>query len=176
MSESPPESLLPYERWTERALRGVVVDALEHVARHGLPGEHHFYLSFRTDHPGVVMPGHLRARYPQEITIVLQHRFWDLAVDRSAGSFSVSLSFGGVPARLTVPFAALTAFHDPAVRFGLRFEPEDAAATGLAAEAATAPAAPAEEQQPAPTPAPAAERTAETPQVVSLEAFRRKRD
>ena len=136
----------------------VVLDALEHVIRDGLPGEHHFYLSFRTDHPGVSVPGHLKARYPTEITIVLQHRFWDLKVDRSVPGFSVGLSFGGVPAQLVVPLAALTAFHDPHVRFGLRFEPESVEA-------------PAPEAPPEPEAAPPMQ-----PQVVSLDAFRRKRD
>ena len=116
------ESLLPYAQWTEEALRAVVQDALIHVGKHGLPGDHHFYLTFRTDHPGVSIPGHLRARYPKEMTIVLQHRFWDLAVDKAAGSFSVGLSFGGVPATLRVPFAAVTQFHDPAVEFALTFQ------------------------------------------------------
>lgn len=158
-SSARPESLLPYAMWTEEALRAVARDALEHVARHGLPGEHHFYVTFRTDHPGVSIPGHLRARYPQEMTIVLQHKFWDLAVDRGAGTFSVGLSFGGVPAMLTVPFLALTAFADPHVRFGLRFQ------TATAAEPAAA------------TPPPEAEAEAEPPapsQVVSLDSFRRR--
>jgi len=163
MTDAPPDSLLPYERWTENALRAVVADALEHVGREGLPDEHHFYVSFRTDHPGVNIPAHLRARYPQEITIILQHRFWDLAVDRAAQRFTVGLSFGGVPAKLDVPLAALTAFHDPHVRFGLRFEPE--------MEAAPEAAPPAGETEPV-----AAPEEAPKPQVVSLEAFRRKRD
>lgn len=161
--EAHPESQLPYESWTENALRVVVLDALEHVIRDGLPGEHHFYLSFRTDHPGVSVPGHLKARYPTEITIVLQHRFWDLKVDRSVPGFSVGLSFGGIPAQLVVPLSALTAFHDPHVRFGLRFEPS-------AAEPAP---------EPVPEPDPQSDAPVETPsqpQVVSLDAFRRKRD
>ena len=156
--EAPPESQLPYEKWTENALRVVVLDALEHVIRDGLPGEHHFYVSFRTDHPGVSVPGHLKARYPTEITIVLQHRFWDLKVDRTVPGFSVGLSFGGVPAQLVVPLSALTAFHDPHVRFGLRFEPEQAPPT-----------------EPEATPEEAPEPSSQ-PQVVSLDAFRRKRD
>ncbi len=158
-SSARPESLLPYAMWTEEALRVVARDALEHVARHGLPGEHHFYVTFRTDHPGVSIPGHLRARYPQEMTIVLQHKFWDLAVDRGAGTFSVGLSFGGVPAMLTVPFMALTAFADPHVRFGLRFQ------TATAAEPAAA-TPPAEAEVEAEPPAPS--------QVVSLDSFRRR--
>ncbi len=156
-SSARPESLLPYAFWTEEALRAVVQDALAHVAKHGLSGEHHFYLTFRTDHPSVAMPGHLRARYPQEMTVVLQHKFWDLSVDRGAGSFSVGLSFGGVPAMLSVPFAALTAFADPSVRFGLRFQgmaARDEAAPGTEPAAAAAAAGPS--------------------QVVSLDSFRRR--
>lgn len=160
--DAPPESQLPYETWTENALRFVVLDSLEHVIRDGLPGEHHFYLSFRTDHPGVSIPGHLKARYPTEITIVLQHRFWDLKVDRTVPGFSVGLSFGGVPAQLVVPLSALTAFHDPHVRFGLRFEPE-------------IPTAPTPEPEAEPVPEPVAEAPSQ-PQVVSLDAFRRKRE
>jgi uncharacterized protein len=169
MTENLPEtdSLLPYARWAEDALRIVVLDALGYAAEHGLPGEHHFYLTFRTDAPGVVVPGHLKARYPQEMTIVLQHRFWDLKVDRAAGVFSVGLSFGGVPAVLTVPVSALSAFADPHVRFGLRFQPE------LPRAPAAAPAEP-------PGAAPAAAQggnggaAAPKPQVVSLDAFRRR--
>ena len=158
------ESLLPYAQWTEEALRAVVADALEYAARHGLPGEHHFYLTFRTDAPGVTVPAHLKARYPQEMTIVLQHRFWDLKVDRQAGLFSVGLSFGGVPALLSVPFAAMTAFADPQVKFGLRFQggPEPEAEPEQAEAAEPAPEA---EAEPAP---------ASSPQVVSLDAFRRR--
>lgn len=157
------ESLLPYAQWTEEALRAVVADALDYAARQGLPGEHHFYLTFRTDVPGVNIPGHLKARYPQEMTIVLQHRFWDLKVDRQAGLFSVGLSFGGVPSVLTVPFAALTAFADPQVKFGLRFQGPPAAA-----EAEAEAAEPVAEAAPAEAAAPA------SPQVVSLDAFRRR--
>lgn len=156
MSDSParPDSLLPYAIWTEEALRAVVQDALVHTAKHGLPGEHHFYITFRTDQPGVSIPGHLRARYPQEMTIVLQHKFWDLSVDRGTASFTVGLSFGGVPAMLTVPFRALTAFADPHVRFGLRFQSRPAEET-IEPEAPEAAAA-------APS------------QVVSLDSFRRR--
>ena len=104
------------------------MEALAHAARQGLPGGHHFYLTFRTDHPGVELPGHLRQRFPEEMTIVLQHQFWDLAVDEAAGQFRVGLSFGGVPATLVVPFAALTAFADPEVQFQLSFKPMPAEA------------------------------------------------
>jgi hypothetical protein len=161
-----PESLLPYDDWTEQALRHVIRSALAHAARHGLPGEHHFYLTFRTDHPGVVIPQRLRAQYPQEMTIVLQHQFWDLAVDEDAGTMSVGLSFGGVPSTLVIPLAAITAFADPYVRYGLRFR----------AEAQEPEAAPAE--APVPAPPGATEATPgekpQTPQVVSLDAFRRR--
>jgi hypothetical protein len=156
----PAQSLIPYERWTDDALREVVLRALELAQREGLPGEHHYYVTFRTDHPGAKLPGHLLARYPQEMTIVLQHQFEALNVDRAAGFFTVRLYFGGVPATLVVPLAALTGFADPAVRYGLRFQPvtEEPAA----AAAAT--------QDPA-APKPAEEGPA---QVVSLDAFRRK--
>ena len=164
-SVAQTDSSLPYSRWAEEALRAVVIEALEHVAQHGLPGEHHFYLTFRTDYPGVDMPGHLRARYREEMTIVLQHRFWDLKVDRAERLFSVGLSFGNVPATLRIPFAALIAFADPHVRFGLRFQ--------LAQEAAAQPA-PEAEAAPPEEAAPAAPATVS--QVVSLDAFRRRRD
>ena len=160
--QTPPESLLPYEAWTETALREVVAQALAHVATHGLPGEHHFYLTFRTDHPGVVIPPRLRQQYPQEMTIVLQHRFWDLKMDHDARLVSVSLSFGGTPAHLAIPLEALTTFADPAVRLGFNFHPvmpETAAAPEAVPEAAASEA---------PADAPAA------PQVVSLDAFRRR--
>lgn len=158
---APVDSLLPYAEWAEEALRAVAVEALDHAGRRGLPGEHHFYVTFRTDFPGVAIPGHLKARYPQEMTIVLQHKFWDLKVDRGAGSFSVGLSFGGVPATLVVPIKALTAFADPQARFGLRF-PAAAPEPSLAV--------------PPPEPEPAAVTPDAKPQVVSLDAFRRKRD
>ncbi len=167
---APPESLMPYDAWAEEALREVAIRALEHAAAHGLPGEHHFYLTFRTDHPGTTIPGHLKARYPEEITIVLQHQFEDLIVDRAAARFAVTLFFGGVPSRLTVPFGALTMFHDPQVRFGLRF-PVTGADIPVPFE--DAPEAEAEaEAKPAAEEAPAAPPAAG--QVVSLDAFRRK--
>ena len=160
-----PESLLPYDAWAEEALREVAIRAIESAAADGLPGEHHFYLTFRTDHPGTSVPGHLKARYPQEITIVLQHQFDDLIVNRAAQRFEVTLFFGGVPSRLVVPFGALTMFHDPHVRFGLRFPVlgMDEPAANDEPEGAAEPPPPAAEEPPA---GPA--------QVVSLDAFRRK--
>ena len=160
-----PESLLPYETWTQTAMRQVMVQALTHAAAKGLPGEHHFYVTFRTDHPNTVVPPRLRAQYPQEMTIVLQHQFWNLKVDEAAAEFSVGLSFGGVPSELHIPFGAVTGFADPYMRFGLQFQPE----TIGDAPADDAPEAEAEAAPPAPEPEPAP-----TPQVVSLEAFRRR--
>jgi hypothetical protein len=159
----PGPSLIPYEGWTDDALREVVLRALELAAREGLPGEHHFYLTFRTDHPSAKLPGHLKARYPQEMTIVLQHQFEALNVDRAARYFSVRLYFGGVPATLVVPFSALTGFADPSVRYGLRFQP--------VLEPVEKPGETAPEAAPAPKPAAEAEAPA---QVVSLDAFRRR--
>ncbi len=158
--QSPVESLLPYGEWTEDAMRQVVVRALSHVAANGLPGDHHFYVTFRTDDPGVVMPPRLRAQYPQEMTIVLQHQFWDLKMDEEAGLISVGLSFGGVPSTLVIPTAALVAFADPHVRYGMRFHAEPDAST---------------EESPAPEQATGdgGKQTPE-PQVVSLDAFRRR--
>ncbi len=111
---------LRYDRMVEDALRGVVSAALTHVVERGLTGDHHFYITFRTDHPDVVMPDQLRARYPSEMTIVLQHQYWGLEVGPDA--FGITLSFSNVPERLTIPFAAVAAFADPSVRFGLQFD------------------------------------------------------
>jgi hypothetical protein len=169
--EQPRQSLLPYDEWTEEALRHVAVRALEYAAREGLPGAHHFYVTFRTDHPGADLPPWLRAQYPQEMTIVLQHQFWDLRVDEAAGAFSIGLSFGNVPTTLTIPFAAITAFVDPEVRFGLRFKVagESAAAPPETGALVAQPAEAQPQEQPE-----AAESEREAPQVVSLDAFRRR--
>jgi hypothetical protein len=169
MDDTPqqPKSLLPYEEWTEEALRHVVARALDHVAANGLPGGHHFYISFRTDYPGVELPARLRAQYPREMTIVLQHQFWDLKVDEAAGAFSVGLSFGGVPTTLYVPLAAVSAFVDPEIRFGLQFR------VAVAAPAEPPKALVAQPESP-PEAAPEPERREEAPQVVSLDAFRRR--
>ena len=119
--ETPPESLIPYDEIVQDALRAVVGRVLGEVERSGgLPGEHHFYITFKTRAPGVAIPKHLLERFPDEMTIVIQHRFWDLKVEPDA--FSVGLSFGGVSSSLHVPFAAVTQFHDPAVEFALTFQ------------------------------------------------------
>src|SRR3954451_11615723 len=114
-----PQDLYHYETMIDRALRGVVREALERASREGLRGAHHFYIGFATDMPGVSIPDSLRARFPQEMTIVLQHQFWDLEV--SEDSFSVTLSFQRQPERLVVPFAAVRSFADPSVNFSLEF-------------------------------------------------------
>jgi hypothetical protein len=156
-----PDSLLPYERWIEQALRHVVAQAIEHVAVDGLPGGHHFYITFRTDLAGVDLPPRVRAQYPKEMTIVLQHQFWDLGFDRESQTIRVGLSFGGVPAKLVIPLDAVVEFADPHIRYGLRFQTEP---PSVAAEPP-----PADVAEPD---APAAE--AEPGQVVSLDAFRRR--
>src|SRR5208282_5284626 len=115
-----------YDILAQAALRGVVRTVLADAARKGLPGEHHFKITFNTTAPAVRLSDRMRARYPQDMTIVLQHQFWDLAVTEQA--FEVGLSFGGVPERVVVPFEAVTAFYDPAVQFGFQFETIEAAA------------------------------------------------
>jgi hypothetical protein len=109
-----------YDRIVERQLRGVAREVLAQVGAKGLPGDHHFYITFRTDFPGVTIGPNLKEQFPKEITIVLQHQFWGLEVTDDA--FSVTLSFGGKHERLHVPFEALVSFTDPSVRFGLQFE------------------------------------------------------
>ncbi|WP_119460180.1 ClpXP protease specificity-enhancing factor SspB [Rhodospirillaceae bacterium SYSU D60014] len=118
------EDQLRYDRLVEDALRSVVREALLQVAEHGLPGDHHFYITFHTNDPGVEIPEVLHAQYPEEMTIVLQHQFWGLEVEEKA--FAVTLSFNNRHERLYVPFSAITAFADPAVKFGLQFEVSEA--------------------------------------------------
>lgn len=119
---------LDYQELVREALRDVVRRCLEVVAEEGeLPGDHFFYVSFRSNFPGVRIPAFLRDSYPDEVTIILQHQFWDLEVDREA--FSVSLNFNASRQRVTVPYEALTSFVDPTAEFGLRFGPTEAEAT-----------------------------------------------
>src|SRR3954469_8676138 len=121
MTDETPESLIPYDEIVQDALRAVVGRVLGEIeASGGLPGEHHFYITFKTRMPGVSIPKHLAEKFPDEMTIVIQHRFWDLKVEDDA--FTVGLSFGGVPATLYVPFAAVISFQDPAVQFELTFQ------------------------------------------------------
>ncbi|MEC9345862.1 MAG: ClpXP protease specificity-enhancing factor SspB [Pseudomonadota bacterium] len=159
---------MDYSRMVEDALRGVVRRALDEAAHEGLKGNHHFYVTFLTRYPGVSLPDHLLARYETDITIVLQHQYWDLAVDAEA--FEVSLSFNKLPTRIRVPFAAITSFADPSVQFGLQFQPPGVPGQEDAALA------------PRPAPEPAVEMVEdekpEAPkagEVVSLDAFRTKR-
>jgi hypothetical protein len=167
------KEILRYDRMIESAMRTVVRQALTEVAEHGLPGDHHFYLTFRTDHGGVTLPDYLRAKYPKEMTIVLQFQFWGLDIGEDA--FSVSLSFGGKRERVTVPYAALTVFADPAVKFTLPLQMAALAAqleaTGKTASESPAPAESASH--------PPAEPVKELPaagggKVVALDAFRKK--
>ena len=121
MSETPPESLIPYDEIVQEALRAVVGRVLGEIERAGgLPGEHHFYITFKTGAAGVDIPGHLTARFPDEMTIVIQNRYWDLKVHDDW--FEVGLSFNQMASRLVVPFAAITGFVDPAVNFALQFQ------------------------------------------------------
>lgn len=112
-----------YQALVQDALRGVVRDLLRKAATEGLPGGHHFFVAFQTKAPGVVVPPFLADRFPEEMSIVLQHQFWDLDVGDE--EFSVTLAFGAVRHRVTIPFMALNSFVDPAAKFGLKFEPED---------------------------------------------------
>ena len=164
MAQDPPaQDLMRYEAMAQDALRGVVKTALKRAAApEGLPGAHHFYITFKTEAPGVSGPADLLGKYPDEMTIVLQHQYWDLAPGETF--FSVTLKFGGQPKRLSVPYAALTRFYDPSVQFLLQFEAP--AVAGAEPAPAQAPAAVASDTTPAPA--------GDTPNVVSLDTFRKK--
>jgi hypothetical protein len=124
MTDPTPDSLIPYDEIVQEALRAVVGRVLGEVERNGgLPGGHHFYITFKTAAPGVDIPKHLSDRFPDEMTIVIQNRFWDLKV-RGDG-FEVGLSFNQMPAKLSIPFAAITVFFDPEVKFQLQFQAQD---------------------------------------------------
>ena len=124
MSDALPDSLIPYDEIVQEALRAVVGRVLSSVAESGgLPGEHHFYITFKTQNPGVDIPQRLIERFPDEMTIVIQNRYWDLLVDDER--FSVGLSFNQVPSKLVIPYSAITGFHDPAVNFELRFQAQE---------------------------------------------------
>ncbi|MYZ49973.1 SspB family protein [Propylenella binzhouense] len=163
------QDLIRYDVLAQDALRGVVRKVLSEVAQTGLPGEHHFFITFNTGDPGVRVSSRLHEKYPNEMTIVLQHQFWDLAVGDTA--FDVGLSFNGIPERLHVPFRAIVAFVDPHASFGLKFD----AQTSAEAEPAEEPPAPEAGPQtgagevPAPDAAPGA-----GADVVSLDSFRKK--
>jgi uncharacterized protein len=166
-----------YDVLARDALRGVLRRVLSDVAAHGLPGEHHFFITFLSNAEGVKLSPRLLAQYPEEMTIILQHQFWDLLV--SDDRFEVGLSFGGIPERLVVPFSAIKSFFDPSVQFGLQFEASEAAAD---APAPNLPAAPAPSPTAVPASAPAAEnveepeaaKPGEGAEVVRLDRFRKK--
>ena len=161
--------LLDYNQLVETALRGAVRDALKRVAEFGLPGNHHFYITFRTDQPGVDIPEYLHERYPEEMTIVLQHQYWGLEARET--EFQVTLSFNKVPEKLVIPYAALTAFADPSVQFGLQFR--------VTPNTEGRPVIPVAEVEETGTPgrdAPEAEPAErKTGDVVALDAFRKKK-
>jgi len=186
------EDLIRYDILAQDALRGVVRKVLSEVARTGLPGEHHFFVTFATQAPGVRISSRLLAQYPEEMTIVIQHQYRDLAVTEHA--FDIGLSFNGVPERLHVPFTAVKAFLDPSVHFGLQFEiaarpgelPAEQPRVLVESDEETAPESETEAPEQQPLPAPVAKAEPETAseeeegsaandaQVVSLDAFRKK--
>ena len=160
--ETPPVDEMHYEQLAQDALRGVIRSALERAALPaGIPGAHHFYVTFKTRAPGVSVPPDIMAKYPDEMTVVLQHQYWDLTVEDAR--FSVMLKFGGMPKVLSMPYTAVTRFYDPSVQFLLQFE-APATIEEIAQEAAAA--------------APPAEVEAlggdDAPKVVSLDQFRKK--
>ncbi len=191
-----PTDHIRYDLLAQEALRGVVRRVLVDAARDGLPGEHHFYITFDTRAPGVRLSSRMREKYPLEMTVVLQHQYWDLVV--TDYSFEVGLSFGGIPERLFVPFEAIKGFFDPSVQFGLQFEvagaegdksdlgvrevsPPGAGGTAEPAPVAAAPAAKARTETASPPASGGAESTGEGAdtrpsgaEVVSLDKFRKK--
>jgi hypothetical protein len=159
MAREEIRDLIGYEALQQDALRQVIRAALTMASGPGgLPGEHHFYISFRTQAPGVAIAEELRSRYPEDMTIVLQNQFWDLNPGETA--FSVTLQFSGQPKSLFIPYTAITRFHDPSVRYMLQFAPMEEAV-------AAAPSAKPEIAEPEPLPEPGAK-------VVTLDQFRRK--
>lgn len=166
-----------YDVLARDALRGVLRRVLADAAKHGLPGEHHFFITFLSTAEGVKLSPRLLAQYPEEMTIILQHQFWDLEVTEDR--FEVGLSFGSIPERLVVPFAAIKSFLDPSVQFGLQFEPSEAAAdtppaklpsvappSALPVAAAPTPAAESKDDEPP--------KSGEGAEVVRLDRFRKK--
>ena len=158
--DAKPPDLIGYDALQQEALRGVVRSALKLAAAKGLPADHHFFIAFKTKAPGVTGPRELLDQYPDEMMIVLQHQYWDLAPGETF--FSVTLRFGGQPKSLSIPYAAVTEFRDPSVDYRLLFSVADAPAPPLAAPAPSKP-------QPAP-----AKGAAEAPNIVSLDQFRKK--
>jgi len=158
------QDLFHYDKMVERALRGVIREALSRVAQEGLKSAHHFYIGFATTAPGVAIPARLLERYPEEMTIVLQHQFWELDVGDEA--FSVMLSFDKQAERLTVPYAAIRSFADPSVEFALAFAEPAPAPSNEASLPAVMPQSPAKDEKPADAKAGA--------EVVTLDSFRKR--
>jgi hypothetical protein len=190
-----PTDLIRYDLLVQDALRSVVRRVLSEAARNGLPGEHHFNISFKTQATGVVLPPSIRQKYPDEMTIILQHEFWDLTVDTEG--FEVSLNFSRRPERLKIPFDSIIGFSDPSVPFGFKLEPREATASAPPSAAPSprerpepaTPAKPAAAPLPAPAPAkpaaggssrsaagptPKPAEAGEAAKVVSIDAFRKK--
>ena len=164
-------SQIDYGRLVENALRTVVRDVLDRLGREGAPPPHHFYITFRTHHPGVAIPEFLRDRYPTDMTIVLQHQFWDLAVDEDG--FAVTLSFNDQMQRLRIPFSAIKVFADPGVEFGLQFTLDDDDAEAPSSEPVRLLGAGAREVADDEAEAPAKEPSAGA-EIVTLDRFRKK--
>jgi uncharacterized protein len=159
-----------YDVLARDALRGVLRRVLADAAEHGLPGEHHFFITFLSTAEGAKLSPRLLAQYPEEMTVILQHQFWDLVVTEDR--FEVGLSFGGIPERLVVPFNSIKSFFDPSVQFGLQFEPSDAAANEAPATDLPAVAAPSPVTSALPVSEPA--KPGEGAEVVRLDRFRKK--
>jgi hypothetical protein len=141
------EDLIRYDLLVQDALRGVVRKVLDDAGRDGLPGDHHFYISFKTRAPGVKLSARVREKWPDEMTIILQHQFWGLRANED--NFEVGLSFANVPETLVIPYDSITAFNDPSVPFGFKLEPRESseaaaseAVKQLAAKKPPAPSAP----------------------------------
>ena len=171
---------IDYPGMIDTAMRHVVRDALIHVDKFGLPGDHHFFVSFQTNYPGVSISPQLKARYPEEITIVVQHQFWDLKITDTL--FAIMLSFNNIPEKLVVPFDALTAFADPSIKFGLQFhgkravvaanEKDEAVACPATGRTGTEKPSMAAFEEEAPTEEKSA--AANDEKVISLESFRKR--
>jgi hypothetical protein len=164
------QDFLEYPKMVERAMRGVVREALGVVQETGLPGLHHFYITFRTNDPDVAIADRLLAQYPEEMTTVMEHQYWDLTVDDE--KFSITLSFGGAPETLVVPYSAISAFVDPSVKFGLQFDANSEETTQAVPSTETAdveshPGTSAEPDDKVSTPS-------DDGQVVALDNFRKK--
>lgn len=172
------QDTIDYPKLIDSAMRNVVRDALIHVQKFGLPGEHHFFISFQTDYPGVQISPQLKARYPEEITIVVQHQYWDLKIARD--HFSLMLSFNNIPEKLVVPLDALTAFADPSIKFGLQFHGKKAPVTSENEEPVACPVTGKNGTEKPPMAAfeeeaPSEEtKAANDEKVISLEAFRKR--